>query len=151
MFHVIKTIEAKVLFSLSIVILFILYGPISFYDHHITMSIVLGIWKNLALMETISATLTGFFITALSIFIVFPDNQKIRMIKSAGHYEDIPGFLFLSATLFFLLLIASLISILSGLYTYVYSGILLFLLISSLFSSIISILIIGYLLDYAYN
>ncbi len=151
MFHAITTIEAKVSFAISSFIAILFVVAINHYDHYFYFSIANGLLANIKLIATISATLAGFFITALSILLILPERPALNLIKKAGHFEDFPGFMLLSAIYFFLIMLFAFVNIISGFYNYLYLAILLFLLSGSIINSIISITILGSIVDYTYQ
>lgn len=148
MIHATKTLEFRLslIFSTATTILFFtlvkrFYAP--FYSN-----IIYNLGNNASTIVTISVTLSGFFLTALSILTVFKDSQKIRMVKTGGHYEDIPEFLLLTTISFFSLFVTSLFYILTGGSWMILEAILVFLLSTSTVMSLIALIIIGYTIDY---
>ncbi len=75
----------------------------------------------------------------------------MSLIKKAGHFEDFAGFMLLSAVYFFLTMLVAFIYIISGFSNYFYMTILLFLISGSILNSAFSMIILGSLVDYAYQ
>ena len=151
MFHVLKTLEAKISFAISIIISISFVVVVNNLDHNYYIETSSALLENTKLIATISATLAGFFITALSILLILPERPKLSLIKKAGHFEDFPGFILLSAVYFFITMLVAFIYIISSFNNYVYIAILLFLISSSVLNSILSMIILAYIVDYAYQ
>ena len=151
MFHALKTLEAKISFIISLLIVILFVGVLNHFYHGYYIGILDSLLGNIKLIATISATLAGFFITAISILIALPDRHKIGLIKKAGHFEDFPGFILLSAIYLFLSMIISFVNIILGISNYVYMGVLLFLLSESAINSGLSMIILANLIDYSYE
>lgn len=151
MFHAIKTLEYKISFVFSLLIAILFAEVLNHFYHGYYIGISDSLLGSIKLIATISATLAGFFVTTISILIALPEKQPIRLIKKAGHFEDFPGFILLSAIYLFLSLIASFINIILGISNYVYMGVLLFLLSGSAINSGFSMIILASLIDYSYQ
>ena len=151
MFHVLKTREVKVSFLISILVTILFVVVLNHLNHANYVKISDGMLENIKLIATISGTLAGFFITALSILLVLPERQTLSLIKKAGHFEDFPGFMLLCAVYFFLTMLVAFVYIISGYSNYLYITILSFLISGAILNSALSMIILAFLVDYAYQ
>jgi hypothetical protein len=147
MIHATKTWEFRISLIISIVATIMFFTLVKQFYPSCYSKVIYNLGNNAPTIVTVSVTLSGFFLTALSIMTVFKDSQKIKMVKTGGHYEDIPGFLLLTTISFFLLFTTSLLYLLIGIKEII--ELLLFFLFMSITTSVIAFIIIGYAIDSA--
>lgn len=63
------------------------------------------------LIASISVTLLGFVLTALSILVAVPDKRLISSMKESGHYAELTNELFWTAVFMFAALLVSVINL----------------------------------------
>ncbi len=104
MINIFKIKEIKNDFVGSVILGLILIAIIYFFNLNF---IFRNILSSLGTILTISVTLAGFLITSLTILFVFPENNRIKFIKSHSIYKYVFHAFIVSIVLFVILAVLS--------------------------------------------
>lgn len=102
-----RTPEFYVIFGVSIILTIVCY--IFIKPHDVSNVLIQGLMSNLSLLATVLITLAGFFLTALSILIVLPNNQSISLMKENPNYGVVNRFFLSTIFEMFALFVASVV------------------------------------------
>ena len=139
---IINTIEFRTVFIVSFVVFLLLYVG-STEDRDAFSPVFKSVSGHLTLLISVSVTLAGFFLTTLSIVLVFPETRGIQQIKKSGNFHLIPKLMISTVLMMFFLFLFGLVGVFLNLSGDIFVSVLIFLIVSSFGFGIVSIIVLA--------